>query len=117
MREKIQKFFSDTWNIVLTVFQCIGIIAFILIELSSIFAILFLLCEGVFFMLFGIKMLKRKKKILEDQAVYDQLPYSQEQIELIHKANERTIKNNKLMGIMMMALGFVLIFLILYVIF
>ncbi len=117
MKEKIKEFFSDTWNIVLTVFQCIGILAFLLLEISRIFTIIFLLCEGVFFILLSIKILQRKKKILEQQAIYDQLPYSHEQLESMHRANERAIKSNRLMSVMYMALGIVLVFCILYVFF
>ena len=117
MKEKIKEFFSDTWNIVLTIFQCIGVLAFIFMSLSIIFTIIFLLFEGVFFILLSIKIWQRKRKILEQQDIYDQLPYTHDQLEYIHKTNANAIKNIKLMSVLVMSLGIVLIFCIFSVIF
>ena len=117
MKEKLKDFFSDTLNIVLTVFQVLGILAFLMIELSFVCSMIFFLCEGVFFIILGVKMLKKKKTILEQQAIYDQLPYSKEQLDSMHRANERAIKNNTLVSALLISLGIVLIFCIFYVLF
>ena len=110
MKEKLKKFFSDKFNMVLSVIQCVAVICLILIGVSIIFNIIFLLLESVFFVLWGIKILMDVKKIEYRKEIYSKMPYTPEQLDYLKKKDISDKKNGKFRGVTLILLGLVLIY-------
>ena len=112
MKKFLKEFFSNKFYIVLTIIQSLAIIMLALGMVSGIFYALAIALEGVFFVVWGIRIFYQNKEIVKKQNLIDALPMSQSDIDTMHKSNTRHIKANKLQAILFIMLGIVLIFML-----
>lgn len=110
MKEKIQEFLKNKFNIALLVIQTLAIISYLISSLGVFFVVLFFNLEGIFFLVWGIKIFKSIKVNNSQKEIIMQLPYSnEERVEMLKKM-ESTNKNNRFVAIMLILLGIVLFF-------
>ncbi|MGN0961723.1 MAG: hypothetical protein ACI4PF_05985 [Christensenellales bacterium] len=110
MKEKFLKFIKDKFNITLIIIQVLAIICYALSFLGAVVVGLFFTLEGVFFIVWGIKILRAVKYSFISQEIYNQLPYTEEQRIALRKKTERNAKNNRFIGVTLIILGIVLFF-------
>ena len=111
MKEKIKKILSDKFNLTLVIVQTIAIICLILIRLSIVFNIAFLFLEGLYFILWGVKIIKNTNMIKYREEYYSKIPYTKEQLEYLRKKDIMDRKSGKFMGWMFIILGILLLYL------
>ena len=110
MREKIIEFFSNKFNLILTIVQ---VIALVLFGFGNVWAICFVLAissEGVFFVVLGIKTFANNKQIKSRESMMGALPIKKAELEHMQKQNNRTIKLNKLQAVLYIIMGIILVF-------
>ena len=110
MKEKILTFLRNKFNITLIIIQVIAIISYLLSSVGTFFVGLFFTLEGVFFVVWGVKILKTIKQNYSQLDVINQMPYSDEEKISIRKKMENANKNNRFVAIILILLGAVLFF-------
>lgn len=110
MKDKLLAFFKDKFNIALVVIQILALISFCFSEMSEVFASMFFVLEGAFFIVLGIKILQNIKKSRDKYEMISQLPYTNAEKAEIIKKIESANKNNKFIGVVLILIGIVLIF-------
>ena len=109
MNKKIIDFLKDKFNIALIVIQVLAIISYFL-GAYMFFMILFFMLESAFLVVWGVKYLVVNKDSKYKMEIYDQLPYTNAEREMIRKNSEKTAKNNKMIAVMLILLGAVMLF-------
>ena len=109
MKHKIIEFFKDKFNIALIVIQVFAIMCYLL-GAHMFFMVLFFVLESAFLIVWGVKFLVDNSNSKYKMEIYDQLPYTAAQKELIVKEKEKNAKNNKMMAVMLILLGIVMLF-------
>lgn len=110
MKERLLMFIKDKFNIALIAIQVIAIICYSLSNFSGFFSVLFFVLEGIFFILWGIKLFYKVKKSQAEMEIYSQLPYTEHQKIALRKKQESVNKNNRFIALMLIILGIVLLF-------
>ncbi len=110
MKQKIMDFFKNKFNTALIAIQVLAIISYFLGGYSLFFLILFFSLESAFLIVWGVKLIFVNKDAKYRLEIYNQLPYTDAQKEVIRKNSEKDSKNNKLMSVMLILLGVVLFF-------
>lgn len=110
MKQKIIEFLKNKFNITLIALQALAVISYFLSNYFLFFLILFFALESAFFIVWGVKFIVINKDAKYKMEIYDQLPYTDAQREVIRKNSENNSKNNKLMAVMLILLGVVLFF-------
>ena len=109
MKNKIIELLKNKFNIALIVLQALAILSYFLQAIGLIFSILFFVCEGAFFIIWGIKYVSASKDKVFKEEMINQMPYSEEQKQALLKNNENSGKNNKFVGVSLILLGIVII--------
>ena len=109
MKQKIIEFLKDKFNIALIVIQVLAVICYLLGS-SMFFFVFFFVLESAFLIVWGVKFLVVNGNSKYKMEIYDQLPYTAAQKELIVKEKEKNAKNNKMMAVMLILLGVVMLF-------
>ena len=109
MKQKIIDFLKDKFNITLITLQVLAIISYFL-SAYFVFLVLFYLFESAFLIVWGFKFLGVNNKSKYKMEIYNQLPYTDAEKEQIRKNNDKALKNNKMMAVMLILLGIVLLF-------
>lgn len=117
MRDKLLNFFKDKFNITLMVIQLLAIICYFLSGLTIVLVVVFILLEGAFFVLWGIRIIRSTKDDLLKLDMCYQIPYTEEERKVIIKNTESKIKNNRFIGVILILIGIVLIFSLFSIIF
>lgn len=114
MKKLLKEFFGNKFNIVLTVIQVLALIMLVLGKVSGFCYLLAIAMEGVFFIVWGIRIFCQNKEIVKKQNIIDSLPISQNELDTMHKSNTRHIKANKLQAVLFIMMGIVLIFMLIF---
>ena len=110
MKQKVIEFFKNKLNMALIILQTLALISFSLCELFVFFLVMFFVFESAFLIVWGVKFIVANKDARYKLEIYDQLPYTSEQREVIRKNSENNSKNNKMMAVMLILFGIVLFF-------
>ena len=110
MKEKMLRFLKNKFNITLIVIQMIAIVVYLINGLWEYMPVIFFALEGVFFIVWGVKILSDLKKLDVQQEVFGQMPYTDEERIEIAKRNKAVRKNNKFLAVALIILGAVLFF-------
>ena len=110
MKQKVIEFLKNKLNMTLIILQTLALISFSLCELFVFFLVMFFGFESAFLIVWGVKYIVANKDAKYKLEIYDQLPYTDEQREVIRKNNENNSKNNKMMAVMLILFGIVLFF-------
>ena len=110
MKEKILKIFKNKFNITLIILQVLALFCYFMAGLWQGFAVIFFVLEGVFLIVWGIKIFADIKKIDDNHEILGQLPFTEEEKKNILKTDLRVKKNNRLVAIILIILGTVLVF-------
>ena len=112
MKEFFKKFITNGFNIALIVIQVVALICLGIMGYVHVFVYFFIMLEGSFFIVWGIKILIECKKSLIKTEQYTELPMTTEQINYYRKRDMVSYKNSKFMGIIMCIIGAILLFMI-----
>ena len=99
-------FFKNKFNMAILIVQCVAIICYLLGFLWGGMSLLFFACEGVFFVVWGIKCIF----LARDNKTYLNDELDVKQLNKINKKEKWENKNNILIGIGLILLGGMLIF-------
>jgi len=110
MKDKILSFLKNKFNIALIIIQGLAIICYFLGCLSVFFSAMLFVLEGVFFVVWGLKILIQIRNSRYTQEIFNQLPYDEAEKARILKQRNSINKNNKFIGISLIVLGAILIF-------
>ncbi len=108
MNNQVLAFFKSKMNIAMVIIQCLALI-FFAINVHAVFFVLFILCQGVFFVLWGIKHFLQIKCLQKNMAIHSQLPYSPQQLITLAKNSKSQIISMRIQGILLLSLGGVII--------
>ena len=109
MKQKIMEFLRNKFNISLIVLQCLAIVCYFL-SAYVFFLVMFFVLESAFLIVWGVKYLHINRHNKYKLDIYDQLPYTDAEKEVIKKNNIANNKNNKTIAIMLIMLGVILFF-------
>ena len=112
MIEQIKNFFKNKFNLILTIIQALALILFAFGSVWGVCTIIGLIIEGVFLIVWGIKMFVGNKSIKSKEELLSALPIDQSESEKMQKRNKITIKGNRFQGVMLILLGILIIFVV-----
>ena len=112
MIEQIKNFFKNKFNLILTIIQALALILFAFGSVWGVCTIIGLVIEGVFLIIWGIKMFVGNKSIKSKEELLSALPIDQSESEKMQKRNKITIKGNRFQGVMLILLGILIIFVV-----
>ena len=112
MIEQIKNFFKNKFNLILTIIQALALILFAFGSVWGVCTIIGLVIEGVFLIVWGIKMFVGNKSIKSKEELLSALPIDQSESEKMQKRNKITIKGNRFQGVMLILLGILIIFVV-----
>ena len=87
MIEQIKKFLKNKFNLTLLIVQACAILMFAFGSVWAICTIIGLIVEGVFFVLWGIKMIVGNKEIRKKEELLNSLPIGHTESEKMQKRN------------------------------
>ena len=105
MKDLLLKFIKNKFNIALIIVQTLALICLALTSIGAIFVYLFVMLEGVFFILWGIKGLNDSRKIFNMADQYAELPLTTEQKNYYRKKDLSNAKSTKSRAVMLIILG------------
>ena len=108
MKELWKKFISNKLNIALCVIQFVALLFLALVKAWMGFMYFFVISEGTFFLIWGIKTLIESKKILKMLEQYSDLPLTSDQKLYYTKSGMSNYKNARFRGVMMIIIGVVI---------
>ena len=108
-KESLLKFLRNKFNIVLIVLQIVALLSYLLSAVADFFGVIFLLMEGVFLIVWGVRMLFSLRQINQQIEVFERLSTDAKAIELNRKRCKQNKKNYIFMGIALIILGCVLL--------
>lgn len=114
MKKIIKDFFKSKFNISMVVAQCLALIFLCLNSVWQVATILFFVFEGVFFVLWGISFFKRNKKLDQQTEILEKIDIVEIDMDKTQKKNKITKRSNVFTGIMIIMMGFVLIFIAIF---
>lgn len=110
MKNYIKEFLKQKLNISLFILEVVAIILFCLGRLEALFFSFGMSIQGLFFVVLGIKMIIKNKKIFNDYEIVQTLPYDKKYLDAQKKKTYDLIKNNKFLSIAFWCMGALLIF-------
>ena len=114
MKNTLIKFFSNKFNLILTIVQSAAVLCFLLNNALTFLLILGIVLEGVFFIVLGVRMFFDNKKIRQKEDLMRSLPMQREDEASMQKNNTRQIKANIWQAVLYIVMGIILIFLVLF---
>jgi len=108
----MKQFFKSKINITLFSIQSLAFLFLCFCSLHGIFVILAIVLEGVFFIVYGVSFFLQNKNVNKETDIYNMMPISDEEKKSLSQRNLKSKKFNKLKGLMFIAFGIILIFLI-----
>lgn len=109
MKEELIKFFKSKLNIAMVISQVLAIIFLFLNSLWYLFVCFFLICEGLFFILFGVKSLRKNKLMDEQLELLNKISVEKIDTDKQNKKNKITKKSNVFSAIIYFMMGLTLI--------
>ena len=109
MKDFLNNILKNKMYLTLTILQVLAIGFILFGYFWSIFFLIGIIFEGVFFIVLGVMYLIKNSKEKEKQAVLENLPFEKNEIEGLQKKTKRTMKYNKLTGVIYILLGLVLV--------
>lgn len=110
----MKEFFKSKLNITMLILQVIALAFLCFCSLHAVFMILAILFEGAFFIVLGVSFFMANKKLDKDIELRSMLPISEEEKNALAEKRKKSVKGNKLKGVMYMVFGVILIFLIIF---
>lgn len=107
--DRLKNIIKKPITITLIVYQLICIVFILLKDVHPIFSILFIIGEGLFLVILGIYFFLKNKEVVREKQLINEMPYNDEQLLAMKKAEDARIKNNKIVALTLIVMGVLLI--------